>query len=184
MKRAGLTHGGFYLHFPSKEALAAEVSQSLLAKAARRWNEISRSPDRVTALERIVRPYLDHAHLDAASSCPLTTLGPDVARRSASREATGDALREMLEALTQVVPARKPQKAMACLSTMVGAVVLARLADDQELARAFLETAADSILTDTSSAHPKQSRMRLGPGARNAGEVGRPWGAQFKNTIK
>ena len=42
MKQAGLTHGGFYLHFPSKDALAAEVSQFLLEKAASRWDDISR----------------------------------------------------------------------------------------------------------------------------------------------
>src|ERR1700677_2038779 len=44
MKEAGLTHGGFYLHFPSKEALAAEVSQSLLERAASRWDMLSQSP--------------------------------------------------------------------------------------------------------------------------------------------
>src|ERR1700733_15915177 len=58
MKEAGLTHGGFYLHFPSKEALAAEVSQSLLEKAATKWDELSRSGDRDAALEQIVRYYL------------------------------------------------------------------------------------------------------------------------------
>ncbi len=146
MKEAGLTHGGFYLHFPSKEALAAEVSQSLLEKAASRWQRISQSPDRAAALERIVRSYLDAEHAASSHSCPLTTLGPDVARRSASKEAIGDALRDMLDALTQVLPGRKRQKALTSLSTMVGAVVLARLAEDPALAEAFLEAAACSIL--------------------------------------
>src|ERR1700735_4721613 len=77
MKEAGLTHGGFYLHFPSKEALAAEVSQSLLEKAASRWDRISRSPDREAALEAIVRHYLDPERVASAHCCPLTTLGPD-----------------------------------------------------------------------------------------------------------
>jgi TetR/AcrR family transcriptional repressor of nem operon len=146
MKEAGLTHGGFYLHFPSKEALAAEVSQSLLEKAAAKWDDISRSPDRDAALEQIVRYYLEPARVASANCCMLTTLGPDVARRSTSREAIGGALRGMLDALTRVLPGRKRQKAMASLSTMVGAVVLSRLADDPELAEAFLDAAADSIL--------------------------------------
>jgi TetR/AcrR family transcriptional repressor of nem operon len=146
MKEAGLTHGGFYLHFPSKEALAAEVSQSLLEKAARRWQKISHSDDRHAALESIVRSYLDAEHVSSAHTCPLTTLGPDVARRSTSRAAVGGALRDMLDALTRVLPGRKRQKALASLSTMVGAVVLARLADDPELADAFLEAAAAAIL--------------------------------------
>jgi TetR/AcrR family transcriptional repressor of nem operon len=146
MKQAGLTHGGFYLHFPSKEALAAEVAQSLLASAAAKWDDISRSPDRAAALEHIVRYYLDPVHVASAQCCPLTTLGPDVARRSASKDAVGGALRGMLDALVRVVPGRKRQQALAALSTMVGAVVLSRLADDPALAEAFLQAAAASIL--------------------------------------
>ena len=146
MKAVGLTHGGFYLHFPSKEALAAEVSQSLLSKAALRWDEISRSPDREAAFAQIVTTYLDPVRASSASGCPLTTLGTDVARRDASKEAIGGALRGMLDALTRVLPGRKRQKALASLSTMVGAVVLSRLADDPELAKAFLESAAATIL--------------------------------------
>jgi TetR/AcrR family transcriptional repressor of nem operon len=146
MKEAGLTHGGFYLHFPSKEALAAEVSQTLLEKAAAKWDEISRSPDHEAALERIVTYYLDPVRVASAHCCPLTTLGPDVARRSASKQAVGGALRGMLDALTRVLPGRKRQKAMVSLATMVGAVVLSRLADDKALAEAFLEAAAASVL--------------------------------------
>ena len=104
MKQAGLTHGGFYLHFPSKEALAAEVSQFLLEKAARKWDRISRSPDREAALEAIVRDYLDPERLASAHCCPLTTLGPDVARRPNSRQAVGHALGGMLDALSRCLP--------------------------------------------------------------------------------
>ena len=154
MKEAGLTHGGFYLHFPSKEALAAEVSHSLLEKAATKWDEISRSPNRDAALEQIVRYYLDPARVSTANCCMLTTLGPDVARRSASREAIGGALRGMLDALARVLPGRKRQKALASLSTLVGAVMLSRMADDPALAEAFLDAAAASIL-------PARDRMKL-----------------------
>jgi TetR/AcrR family transcriptional regulator, transcriptional repressor for nem operon len=146
MKEAGLTHGGFYLHFPSKEALAAEVSQSLLERAADKWTEISRSPDRDAALERIVSHYLDPVRVASAHCCPLTTLGPDVARRAASRRAVGDALRGMLDALTRCLPGRRRQRALSALSTMVGAVVLSRLTDDPALSRAFLRAASDSIV--------------------------------------
>jgi TetR/AcrR family transcriptional repressor of nem operon len=152
MKEAGLTHGGFYLHFPSKEALAAEVSQSLLENAASKWLEISHTVDREAALERIVRYYLDPDRVASAHCCPLTTLGPDVARRSTSREAIGGALRGMLDALASCLPGRKRQLALASLSTMVGAVVLARLADDPDLSQSFLQAAADSILPVNRSA--------------------------------
>jgi TetR/AcrR family transcriptional repressor of nem operon len=144
MKEAGLTHGGFYLHFGSKEALAAEVARTLLESAAGRWDGISRGGDRQAALRQIVHYYLD---TDAAlHGCPLTTLGPDLARRVPSKDAIGGPLRAMLAALTRVVPGRSRQKALVTLSTMVGAVVLARLADDPALAKAFLESAEASLL--------------------------------------
>ena len=146
MKEAGLTHGGFYLHFASKEALAAEVSQTLLQKAADKWQDLSHSEDREAALERIVTYYLDPARVASGNCCALTTLGTDVARRAESRQAIGGALRGMLDALTRVLPGRKKQKALASLSTMVGAVVLSRLTDDPALAEAFLDAAANTIL--------------------------------------
>jgi TetR/AcrR family transcriptional repressor of nem operon len=147
MKEAGLTHGGFYLHFASKDALAAEVSQSLLEQGAKRWDKLSRSGDPTEALEAIVRSYLAPDRVASAHCCPLTTLGPDVARRAASREAIGGALREMVDALTRCLPGGTRKDALASLSTMVGAVVLARLADDPALAEDFLQAAADSILS-------------------------------------
>jgi TetR/AcrR family transcriptional repressor of nem operon len=146
MKQAGLTHGGFYLHFPSKEALADEVSRALLEQAARKWDEVSRSSDREAALELMVKSYLDPARIAAARCCPLTTLGPDVARRTTSKAAVSGALAGMLDALTRVLPGRKRQKGLAALSTMVGAVVLSRLAGDPVLSREFLQAAAASIL--------------------------------------
>jgi TetR/AcrR family transcriptional regulator, transcriptional repressor for nem operon len=152
MKEAGLTHGGFYLHFPSKEALAAEVSQSLLEKAADRWDRLSRSAEPDAALEAIVRGYLDPERVESARCCPLTTLGPDVARRPSSRQAVGGPLHAMLDALERCLPGQGREQALASLSTMVGAVVLARLADDTRLGRDFLAAAADSILPDNNSA--------------------------------
>nr|WP_294506876.1 TetR/AcrR family transcriptional regulator [uncultured Rhodopila sp.] len=148
MKQAGLTHGGFYAHFASKEALAAEVAQSLLEKAARSWDEISRTEDPGVALRRIVLAYLNPEKVASGLGCPLTSLGPDVARRSAGRSAVGGALRGMLEALARVMPEGGAEAPLASLSTMVGAVVLARLADDPDLARAFLDSAAASVLAD------------------------------------
>src|SRR5258708_9534955 len=66
MHQAGLTHGGFYAHFASKEALVAEVSAASLARSAERWERISQEADPATALARIVESYLDPAHVAAA----------------------------------------------------------------------------------------------------------------------
>ena len=152
MKEAGLTHGGFYAHFASKDALVAEVVRALLEKSAGNWNEISRTHPPGAALERIVLSYLDPDKVASGLGCSLTSLGPDVARRAASRSAIGAALGGMVEALTRVMPGRRRDRALASLSTLVGAVVLARLADDPGLAQDILDAAAASILPDRVSA--------------------------------
>jgi TetR/AcrR family transcriptional repressor of nem operon len=147
MHEAGLTHGGFYLHFASKEALVAEVAAASLARAAARWDRISREPDPRAALAQIVGSYLDPEHVAAVSQgCMLTTLGPEVARRPSSRDGITQAMRIMLDALERLLPGRRRDNAVAALSTMVGAVVLARIADDPELANEFLAVAASAVV--------------------------------------
>jgi TetR/AcrR family transcriptional repressor of nem operon len=146
MHEAGLTHGGFYLHFASKEALVAEVAAASLARAAARWDRISREGDPKEALARIVGSYLDPEHVKAVSQgCMLTTLGPEVARRPGSRGGITQAMRTMLDALARLLPGRR-YDAVAALSTMVGAVVLARIADDPDLANEFLAVAASAVV--------------------------------------
>jgi TetR/AcrR family transcriptional regulator, transcriptional repressor for nem operon len=147
MREAGLTHGGFYLHFASKEALVAEVAAASLARAAARWDQISRESDPKAALAQIVGSYLDPEHVAAVSQgCMLTTLGPEVARRPDSRGGITQAMRTMLDALARLLPERRRDNAVAALSTMVGAVVLARIADDPELANEFLAVAAAAVV--------------------------------------
>ena len=136
MHQAGLTHGGFYAHFASKEALVAEVSAAALARSAARWERISQEADPATALARIVESYLDPAHVAAAEhGCVLATLGPEMARRQDARPAITASIRRMLDALARCLPGRRRHRALATLSAMVGAVVLARLCDDHAVGR-------------------------------------------------
>lgn len=138
MRAAGLTHGGFYAHFASKEALVAEVSAASLARSAARWERISEEEEPAQALATIVRNYLDPVHVTATEhGCVLATLGPEVARRSGARPAMTASIRRMLDVLAGFLPRRRQQAAEA-LSAMVGAIVLARLCDDQQLAHEFL----------------------------------------------
>src|SRR5690242_13243327 len=96
MHAAGLTHGGFYAHFASKEALVSEVSAASLARAAARWERISQEEESADALRRIVGSYLDPAHVAAVQQgCVLATLGPEVARRAESRPAITVSMRTM-----------------------------------------------------------------------------------------
>ncbi len=153
MHAAGLTHGGFYGHFPSKEALVAEVADASLARSAARWERIARDDPPDAALRRIVGAYLDPAHVaDAERGCVLPTLGPEVARRPEARPGIAASVRVMAEALGRCLPAKDQPQALAALSAMVGAVVLARLADSPELAGAILEAAKRAVLRDGQTA--------------------------------
>ncbi len=131
MHQAGLTHGGFYAHFASKEALVTETAAAALARSAARWERISQEADQATALTRIVESYLDPAHVAAAErGCVLATLGTEIARRHDARPALTASIRRMVDALARCLPRRRRQRALGTLSTLVGAVVLARLCDD------------------------------------------------------
>ena len=147
MHAAGLTHGGFYGHFSSKEALVAEVCNGALARSAARWERISHMGEPAQALRQIVGPYLDRAHVAATESgCVLTSLGPEVARRPEARTGMAEPVRAMLAALERCMPDASQEQAKATLSTMVGAVILARLADDPAMADGFLKAAKDAVL--------------------------------------
>jgi len=147
MHAAGLTHGGFYGHFASKEALAAEVTAASLARAAARWERISDEEPAEAALARIVGGYLDLAHVDAVEQgCVLTTLGPEVARRPEQRSAITASVDRMAAVLARVAPEGGRDHALAALSAMVGAVVLARLADQPEAAAEILHAVKAALL--------------------------------------
>jgi TetR/AcrR family transcriptional repressor of nem operon len=151
MRAAGLTHGGFYGHFASKEALVGEVVATSLARAASRWERTVAEAGE-GALNRIVAAYLDPAHVaEVERGCMLTTIGPEVSRRPGQRPAASGSVRRMAAALEQAISACKGSpsgrdRALTALSTMVGAVVLARLADDPAEAEAVLDSARRSIL--------------------------------------
>ncbi|HUB16124.1 MAG TPA: TetR/AcrR family transcriptional regulator [Acetobacteraceae bacterium] len=146
MHAAGLTHGGFYGHFASKEALVVEVAAASLARSAARWERISRENPPDAALAGIVGPYLDPAHVaEVERGCVLTTLGPEVARRPDARDEIAASVRVMADALGRCLPDGDKARALAALSSMVGAVVLARLADTPELAEEILAAAKAAV---------------------------------------
>jgi len=148
MKRAGLTHGGFYGHFPSKDDLAAEITARVLGREG--WLERltgSANP----SLTDVVRKYLTRRHRDdAGHGCLLAALGSDVVRQPRSvRRAFTDGLRQRVEVLRQLVPGRsaaaRRHKALATMAGLVGALVLSRAVDDPKLSDEILEAVAASL---------------------------------------
>ncbi len=141
MHEAGLTHGGFYTHFASKEALVGEAAAEALGRSAARWEAIAAGPP-AEALARIVNSYLDPAHVAApARGCLLAALGPEIARRPDARPGVTAAVRAMIGALARCIPGRRRDRAIAKLCTLVGAVVLARASDDAALSAEILAAA-------------------------------------------
>ncbi|WP_242123568.1 TetR/AcrR family transcriptional regulator [Sphingobium sp. Sx8-8] len=143
MRESGLTHGGFYNQFPSKEALAAEACAASLAGSADRWRAIAEAagPDRAAAA--IADDYLSARNRDAPETgCALIALGPDAARRGG---ALAQAFRDGFEALTGVIETMSAdisrEEALARMAQLVGAMVLARGVGDPALSEEIMAAA-------------------------------------------
>ena len=150
MSDAGLTHGGFYGHFESKDDLEAAACADALAIGAARWSRLAdEEPD--TALARIVDSYLSTRHRDdPGTGCVFATLGGETARTAVPvRGAFAEGVRARIESLTRVVKGRveatRRRRAIAALSGMVGAMVLARAVDDRALSNEILDAAREEF---------------------------------------
>ncbi|MBK1837221.1 TetR/AcrR family transcriptional regulator [Azospirillum sp. YIM B02556] len=150
MKEAGLTHGGFYGQFQSKEDLVAEACAHAMEVASERWGRSAEATGE-DALPKLLESYLSPRHCDhRAAGCPIAALGVDVARQGGvARSAFTRGLRPFIEQLGRLVPGRsaeaKRKAALATLSGMVGALVLARAVDDPALSDEILEAARVSL---------------------------------------
>ncbi|KAB1072279.1 TetR/AcrR family transcriptional regulator [Methylobacterium planeticum] len=141
MASAGLTHGGFYGQFASKDALAVEAFDCALAQHHR------------GDLETLVSAYLADAHVAApGKGCPIAALVNDVSREapdSPVRERLTQGVRRFADLIGSLLPKasaeRRRRRALASLSTMVGALVLARAVNDAALRAALLEAARSAL---------------------------------------
>jgi TetR/AcrR family transcriptional repressor of nem operon len=145
MRAAGLTHGGFYGHFASKETLAAEVCGASLDRSAAKWEAIVAEAPAAEARRRIVTNYLRPESV--TQGCLLPALGPDIARRPEARAQASAALFRMAAALEIARPPEAPG-GLAALATLVGALVLARVAEDPAQAAAILAAAHEAVLPE------------------------------------
>ena len=150
MKAAGLTHGGFYGHFKSKEDLVAQACARAVSRMRQNWtNVVEQSTG--DPLEALAGTYLTPKHRDGAGrGCPMAALGPEVARQSHTvRRAFTDELRPFLQYLSSVVQgsstSRRRQKALAAYASLVGALVVSRTVDDPELSNEVLAAVAASL---------------------------------------
>jgi TetR/AcrR family transcriptional repressor of nem operon len=151
MKGAGLTHGGFYRHFESKEDLMIQVSARALAGSTQVWEGIV-SEEGDDSLKAIVKRYLSEAHLEHRErGCAFSALGSDAARQPLSvRSAFANGLKPMIKILSGLVPgvsaAVRRRKAISTMAEMVGGMVLARSVDDPKLSREILATVSNNVV--------------------------------------
>lgn len=136
MKEAGLTVGGFYKHFGSRDELVAEA----LDLALSRWAD--KPPADFATL---MQTYLSPTHRDApGAGCAFAALGPDIARgEERLRDVATDHLKRNLDMLTSLLGDRA--NAILAYGAMIGALSLARLAGDETLSREILETVAAKL---------------------------------------
>jgi TetR/AcrR family transcriptional repressor of nem operon len=150
MKGAGLTQGAFYKQFASKEDLAAQASRRAMESASHRWSAAATANPR-EPLRAVIGLYLSPEHREERmDGCPVVALGSDAARQGVDVKASFEAgIREYLELLGSWVGdadgVDSGGKAMAILSTMVGAVLLSRVVNDPDLAQAFLDAATEQV---------------------------------------
>jgi TetR/AcrR family transcriptional regulator, transcriptional repressor for nem operon len=150
MKEAGLTHGGFYGQFKSKEDLKIQASRRALSRNKDRWAKVlaETSSEKLSALARF---YLSDAHRDRrGEGCALAALGGDAPRYGPELQAAfKDGIEGYLELLDGIMSAssdeKRRDKTIAALSTMVGALVLSRAVGDEALSQKILSAAADEI---------------------------------------
>jgi TetR/AcrR family transcriptional repressor of nem operon len=155
MKEAGLTHGGFYAHFDSREGMLAEAADRAGADTVAFLTRIAAEAPAEQALEAMIRSYLSKEHVASTENgCAVAALGSEMPRQATKvRRAATRRIKEMIDLVARMSPDwGKPEaheQALVTLSTALGALVLARAVDDPKLSDA-VRTAALNHLTPKS----------------------------------
>lgn len=151
MKEAGLTHGAFYAHFASREAMLAEaadragaesnaVAEAVIAAAA---------PDQ--SLQALIQVYLSKAHMEGIETgCPVSALGSEMPRQPPEvRRVATRRIKEMIDLVARQLPdggqTSAHERALVIVATMVGTLMLARAVDDAALSDALCRATLKSL---------------------------------------
>ena len=155
MADAGLTHGGFYAHFHSKDDLVREAISDAHARTCETWAEKVKAAKEQgkDGLETIVRRYLGTAHRDRPETgCSVAALAQEVARNDLK---TRDVMARAADEIVAIIAAELPfslseekarETAYAIFGLMIGTLQLARVATDQTLSDSILQSGQDAAL--------------------------------------
>ncbi len=136
MKAAGMTHGGFYRHFASKEELVAAAFRHAVDDVVSEIENADTPADRSARIDTYIAQYLSRPHVDAWSSgCPLASMGVELARMGGTMLREGGAAADrMAGLLPQAEPetdASNKAHGLALMALMMGTLQLARLAQSK-----------------------------------------------------
>jgi TetR/AcrR family transcriptional repressor of nem operon len=155
MGAAGLTHGGFYGHFESKDALAAVAVSHAFEQSAQRWHKrVAAKPEPAARRAVLVDKFLTPQSMkDVGLGCPSVALAGDISREPAAspvRTAYADGLEALVQILANVEDgpdaAARRGAALADYATMAGALMLARATEGTPLAAQILAAARARLL--------------------------------------
>jgi TetR/AcrR family transcriptional repressor of nem operon len=158
MQAAGLTHGGFYRHFASKEALVAEAAEAAYGDILNDLAAKSEKQGAVEAVAEYIAQYLSRRHVTKPGfGCPMAALGVEVAREGASvQESFANGTQGLLDTLSAGLTgtaSERRAKAIRLLAMLVGAVVIARAVGDNRLGEEVLSACRE---TPGSPSHRKR----------------------------
>lgn len=150
MHSVGLTHGGFYAHFKSREALLVEALKGVFEEAQQTYHHIGDGLPPRRALTNFIDTYVSAAHRDRLSGCPIVTLGSDFPRQSRTFRATfNSGVKRLVSILARWIDAagipNSETLAASILSAMAGAVAVARAVSDKRLSDDVLEATRETI---------------------------------------
>ena len=147
MKEAGLTHGAFYAHFTSREAMLAEAADRAGAESNAFAASVIAAAPPEQALQALMQAYLSKEHLAGIETgCPVSALGSEMPRQSPEvRRAATRRIKEMIDLVARQSPdwgqPGAHERALVTVATMVGTLMLARAVDDPALSQALCSTA-------------------------------------------
>jgi TetR/AcrR family transcriptional regulator, transcriptional repressor for nem operon len=151
MSRAGLTHGGFYAHFNSKDDLIAAAIGRMFEESRARFREWTQGKDQPGALRSYINAYVSKAHRDKPENgCAIAALSSDIGRQGTKARAAYDAgVLGLAGAIATLLPIEDDVKrralALSMLSEMTGAVAAARAVSDPALSEEILSSARRSL---------------------------------------
>ena len=153
MAAAGLTHGGFYRHFASKDQLVAEACSALIDAGDEMNAALLTQDGKRNGLEAFAQSYLSEDHRDDPSGgCLLAALGSELARADEkTRRVVTEGLSKFVDRIASQCRGMRRDvakgRALVALSTLVGALTLARMVTDPKLSKALLREAAKHVPT-------------------------------------